>query len=329
MPGMLRVPCKPCKPWAQDVLSDVESTAAGSDWEPLSPLASPCSIPCSSESFEDSWKSQVVVKSTFLDVEDVPSLAERFSRLRRAKTRPLEPSQFYEPGKFSRCGDSAERVYLLEGAARNPNAEQNLSEQPSQLRIQVNGVPLNGEVTDCEPEPEAESEPASRDASLPQEPEKTPEKTTVMLRNVPNNYTRDMLLSLLNSKGLRGRYNFLYLPCDFKRNANLGYAFVNLVDRKAVSELWRRFDGFRGWCLPSAKVCQVRWSGPHQGFQAHVDRYRNSQVMHKSVPDEYRPVIFANGVRQRFPPPTKFIKPPQDRAPTAQLDKQGAKIYTA
>ena len=32
--------------------------------------------------------------------------------------------------------------------------------------------------------------------------------------------------------------------------------------------------------------------------EAHVERYKNSPVMHKSVPDEYKPVIFADGVRR-------------------------------
>ena len=32
----------------------------------------------------------------------------------------------------------------------------------------------------------------------------------------------------------------------------------------------------RAKALPTAKVCEVRWSGPHQGLRAHVDRYRNS-----------------------------------------------------
>ena len=44
----------------------------------------------------------------------------------------------------------------------------------------------------------------------------------VMLRNVPNDYTREMLLELLDSQGFAGRYNFAYLPCDFYRDANLG-----------------------------------------------------------------------------------------------------------
>ena len=177
---------------------------------------------------------------------------------------------------------------------------------------------------------------------------------------------------------------------------------------------WESFDGFKRWSLPSAKaktaesalfsgslgdgslqllepreVCRVSWSGPHQGLAAHVERYRNSPVMHRpgtlehrwqrgikrhsdsrtsygrhgrmwragrdlssekngkpcrrdtrrdtllfvygalscthsvtqpfskitarckrclvarSVPDEYRPVVFTDGVRQPFPCPTR------------------------
>ena len=41
----------------------------------------------------------------------------------------------------------------------------------------------------------------------------------VMLRNLPNNYTRDMFLSLLDEQGLSGLYDFVYLPMDFCRDA--------------------------------------------------------------------------------------------------------------
>ena len=135
------------------------------------------------------------------------------------------------------------------------------------------------------------------------------ERTTLMLRNLPNNYTRAMFLELLDEQGLAGCYDFVYLPCDFCRDANLGYAFVNF-DAAAVARAWTVFDGFSGWSLPSSKVCQVGWSGPHQGFTAHVERYRNSPVMHKSVPDAYKPVIFKDGKRKAFPRPTKKVKAP-------------------
>eukprot|EP00913_Durusdinium_trenchii_P000434 g397.t1 len=116
-----------------------------------------------------------------------------------------------------------------------------------------------------------------------EEVKKPKERTTVMLRNLPNNYTREMFLQLLDEQGMKGLYDFV------------------------------TFHGFSDWALPTAKVCEVRWSGPHQGLRAHVDRYRNSPVMHKSVPDDYKPMIFKDGVRKAFPRPTKKVKAPFDR----------------
>lgn len=139
-------------------------------------------------------------------------------------------------------------------------------------------------------------------------------RTTVMLRNVPNNYSRSMLLELLDEEGFAGLYDFLYVPFDFKKNAGLGYAFVNLVDADAVSKFWHVFDGFSNWAIPTAKVCAVSWSEPLQGLAANVERYRNSPVMHPKVPEQYRPVLFQNGARIEFPKPTKAIKPPLSRS---------------
>jgi len=137
--------------------------------------------------------------------------------------------------------------------------------------------------------------------------------TTVMLRNLPNNYSRAMVLAMLNDEGFGGLYDFVYLPIDFKSRACLGYAFVNMVTSDAAAALWRHFNGFSKWMLPSRKVCNVCWSGPHQGLEAHVERYRNSPVMHASVPDEYKPVVFHDGVRVVFPPPSKTPRAPRVR----------------
>lgn len=147
------------------------------------------------------------------------------------------------------------------------------------------------------------------------------ECTTVMLRNLPNNYTRQMLMAMLDNEGFEGKYNFLYLPIDFQSRACLGYAFVNLVDPSYVPHFWEKFSGYSKWVLPSKKVCGVSWSGPHQGLEAHVERYRNSPVMHESVPDEYKPVILQNGLRVAFPEPSKAPRPPRIRQHHHSSDK--------
>mmetsp|Transcript_91980 Transcript_91980/g.269029 ORF Transcript_91980/g.269029 Transcript_91980/m.269029 type:complete len:570 (-) Transcript_91980:471-2180(-) len=143
----------------------------------------------------------------------------------------------------------------------------------------------------------------------------TAERTTVVLQNLPLNYRRHMLLRMLDAEGFAGKYSFAYMPMDFKTRAGLGYSFIDLVHPSVVSRFWRVFDGYNKWIFPSAKVCQVSWSVPHQGLEAHIKRYRNSPLMHESVPDEYKPVLFAGGVRVPFPPPTRELAPPSERAP--------------
>ncbi|CAK0853388.1 unnamed protein product [Prorocentrum cordatum] len=52
-------------------------------------------------------------------------------------------------------------------------------------------------------------------------------KTTVVIRNVPIHVTRDQLLQRLDSWGFAAQYDFLYLPINFAKLQNFGYAFVN------------------------------------------------------------------------------------------------------
>jgi hypothetical protein len=134
--------------------------------------------------------------------------------------------------------------------------------------------------------------------------------TTVMLKNIPNSYTRKMLLEMLDSKGFAGSYDFVYLPVDFQRVACLGYAFVNCTSAPSARLMWHAFSGFDQWVNPSPKICEVCWGEPLYGLKALVDRYRNSPVMHEVVPDSYKPVLFKDGMRIRFPSPTKVLRPP-------------------
>ncbi|CAE7463464.1 ML3 [Symbiodinium sp. CCMP2592] len=224
----------------------------------------------------------VVVRSTFLDLEE-EFLQQRYRTLRRTQSdlpwKGAYDPRSYEPGELSSLRLSGlEKLHSQGAKATKPSA------------------PCTA-VRSTQP-------PAAVQAPQPTG------KTTVMLRNLPNNYSRDMLLAMLDKRGFAGSYDFVYLPFDFRRDANLGYAFVNMVDAEAADALWKGLEGFTAWALTSHKVCSVTWSGPLQGQSAHIERYRNSPVMHSSVPDQYKPVVLEGGVRKPFPKATKKIKMP-------------------
>ncbi|CAA7026969.1 unnamed protein product [Microthlaspi erraticum] len=83
--------------------------------------------------------------------------------------------------------------------------------------------------------------------------------TTVMLRNIPNRYTREMMIEFLDKhceeekKGEKDEefpvssYDFLYLPMDFKSTLNKGYAFVNFTTEEAVSKFKAACNN-KPWC---------------------------------------------------------------------------------
>lgn len=172
---------------------------------------------------------------------------------------------------------------------------------------------MTGPAPSTEGPPPVKPKPAPPVAAT--EPTEQPkgEPTTVMLRNIPNRYTQSMLLEVLIEQGFRGLYDFVYLPMDFRNGVNLGYAFVNLMTHEDALHFMYVFQGFSKWFVDSVKVCEVSWAHPHQGRQEHVERYRNSPVMHASMPDEYKPMVFKKGMRVPFPAPTKVIRAPKLR----------------
>jgi len=134
-------------------------------------------------------------------------------------------------------------------------------------------------------------------------------RTTVMLKNLPNNLERSSFLALLDDQGLHGLYDFVHLPIDLQRSANLGFAFVNMTSPAAAELLFCRMQGFHTWPGSSRKRCEVVWNDSVQGLNALVEKFRNSPLMHRKTPDEARPAVFQNGSRVSFPPATATLKP--------------------
>lgn len=139
--------------------------------------------------------------------------------------------------------------------------------------------------------------------------------TTVMLRDLPEGLTRDNLLELLDSQGFSGRYDFVYLPINFDKMTSLTHAFLNFVSAEDAAQVHERFEGFSDWAVPCPSRCRVVWNDKHQGLASLAERYRNSPVMHESVPDECKPIIIIDGRRVQFPPASQKIKLPKNFRP--------------
>merc|ERR1719253_435850 len=134
--------------------------------------------------------------------------------------------------------------------------------------------------------------------------------TTVMLRNIPLKYNREGLLADLDERGFTCSYDFFYLPIDFHTGNNVGYAFINFADEATVARFRSTYNGLQ-LSADSAKICEVS-DAKAQGKLKNIEQYRNSSVM--NMEDRYQPVVFENGVRTEFPPPTRSLKPVKPRA---------------
>jgi len=141
--------------------------------------------------------------------------------------------------------------------------------------------------------------------------------TTVMLRNVPNKYTREMLVEQL-TQDFRGRFDFVYLPIDFKNGCNIGYGFINFRTVEACNEFVQAFDGVDvSRCLPglhSKKVAEVT-PARVQGLEENVRRLRSSPVMGElSRHPEWMPLLLdKDGEERAFPQPEQPVPPVRPR----------------
>lgn len=157
--------------------------------------------------------------------------------------------------------------------------------------------------------------------------------TTVMLRNLPKNLTQVAVLQTLENHGFAALYDFVYLPVDFQKMVSFGYAVVNFVSHEAAEKAMQYFTGFTEWPMPSRKACTTVWNTPCQGLAAHIERYRDSPLMHPTVAPEFKPMLFSQGSPVAFPMPTKQLKAPprlpQKNAPSKAPARVARKVSTS
>ncbi|XP_009378802.2 protein MEI2-like 4 isoform X1 [Pyrus x bretschneideri] len=113
-------------------------------------------------------------------------------------------------------------------------------------------------------------------------------RTTLMIKNIPNKYTSKMLLAAIDERH-RGTFDFIYLPIDFKNKCNVGYAFINMTDPRMIVPFYQSFNGKKWEKFNSEKVASLAYARI-QGKAALIAHFQNSSLMNEDK--RCRPILF-------------------------------------
>mmetsp|Transcript_9565 Transcript_9565/g.17130 ORF Transcript_9565/g.17130 Transcript_9565/m.17130 type:complete len:510 (-) Transcript_9565:154-1683(-) len=115
--------------------------------------------------------------------------------------------------------------------------------------------------------------------------------TTVMMRNLPNKYTQQMLLGELRDAGFQMQvdFDFFYLPMDHSNCANLGYCFVNFTETSRANDFAAAFSGKRMRRFNSHKTAVIM-PASIQGYEQNYTYYISTRVAQAADP-QYRPLF--------------------------------------
>ncbi|KAJ1439211.1 RNA-binding domain superfamily [Sesbania bispinosa] len=132
--------------------------------------------------------------------------------------------------------------------------------------------------------------------------------TTVMIRNIPNQYKLEDLLRILDEHCLqqnksddddpanRSKFDFVYLPMDYRKHAiegkmsNLGYAFVNFTTPSAAFKFYEQFHRFEWNVKENRKTCEIN-AAQYQGKENLVRIF--SQKVFRCKSRDFLPVKFS------------------------------------
>mmetsp|Transcript_103492 Transcript_103492/g.183845 ORF Transcript_103492/g.183845 Transcript_103492/m.183845 type:complete len:346 (+) Transcript_103492:69-1106(+) len=201
----------------------------------------------------ESPTSRIKVKNTFLEFDDELSLQEDGWR-RRQQSEP-SPS-----------------------VHRRPWEDEEIIEIPKSLRHQRWADEDEGDLSDRSTRVSSEERQIEDPAAQPvAEVEGWEEVYTVMMRNLPNKYSRKLLVQEILEAGFGEAYNFLYLPMDHQTGANRGYAFINFVSPSLAQRFKLTYEGKSMKSFNSTKVVTVA-PAALQGFEANLEHYSSARV---------------------------------------------------
>ena len=102
------------------------------------------------------------------------------------------------------------------------------------------------------------------------------QRTTLMIKNIPRNILQSFLMDIINKK-FEGLFNFFYLPIDFIKKENAGYAFINFKNSKNIVDFYIEFNE-KPWPFCPNRKCFISYARI-QGFRAITQHFSSSNIM--------------------------------------------------
>jgi len=185
---------------------------------------------------------------------------------------------------------------MYEDVAKRIDSVSDLSEEHSERKAFAESTPENEsqqEVRRMNPEIEAARRIAQAGGGLCG-------CTTVMVQNVPREFTTNRWVKEIDRAGFHGQYDFMYLP--MRNNLNRGFAFVNFISADIAERFYLKFHGHMALQTKAEKPFAVM-PADVQGFQQNMVHYTMKGKLKKhSKPLFARPMhSFGNSYAMEFP----------------------------
>ena len=102
-------------------------------------------------------------------------------------------------------------------------------------------------------------------------------RTTLMIKNIPNKYTLSTFLDEINVH-FKNTYDIFYLPIDYLNKCNLGFAFINFVEPFHIILFYELYRGKKWKKFNSDKICELLYA-KIQGRNELISHFEKGKVL--------------------------------------------------
>ena len=140
-----------------------------------------------------------------------------------------------------------------------------------------------------------------------------------MIRNIPIKYTDTKLVEELSE--FKGKYDCLYMPYDYEKKGNKGYAFINFTNPLHILYFHEKFYGKKWPLFESPKICELN-SANFQGISEIQKHSKNYKGLRKPLfYDEQN----NNNANENIVIPSKYLKKLKLRFPKMKCHENKVK----